>query len=311
MSIYSALSISVPTINYSVLHQVRKGVETKEYVKTIHEMHAMVRAESEKVAEVWKNHVAELTASSIQSTRGSLSQFLTLPLQSDFKEVHKILEDQVNQVLGKALPSSKIGVVASTEGRFVWEVEQNGVLQSFLTRGKEYLKKLKFRTADPVSHIFESGFVVEGGLNLDIVEHIVRDRMGIYATAHGQHIRESDPFIFAAHNLAFLQGNFERGESKYEAVIHFSKGKVQYAPYRSELTELVQTAQAEFKLHHCSIWQRKLGLGAGTEFNLRLRSGDRKALREFILHLAKAKDKTLVYDPLFKNGHLLVKELTE
>ncbi len=309
MSIYSELSVDIPVINYSVLHQVRKGTEEKEYVKTIHEMHRTVLAESETLNTEWKNRLGEMTATSVQATRGALSQFLTLPLQGDVREVQRILEDQLRQAYKLVLPPSKLGVTASVEGKFLWDREQNATLQSMLNSGREYLKKLKFRVGEADSQVFESGFVVEGGFNLDFIEHIVRDRMGIYATSHGQHIAESDPFVFAAHNLAFAQGSLERGSTKFEAAIHFSKGKPQYGPFRRELTELLTAVQKELKLDHCSFWQRKLGLGAGTEFNIRLRDGDKKILREFVIALSKAKDRKLVHEALFPDGHLLLKEL--
>ncbi len=310
MSIYSALSIDIPVINYSVLHQVKKGTEAKEYAKTIHEMHRMVLAETDAINATWKSQLAEMTATSVQSTRGALSQFLTLPLDGDVREVQRILEDQLRLAYKQVLPKSKLGVIATSEGKFTWDREQNSLLQSLLTRGKEYLKKLKFRVAPSDGQIYESGFVVEGGFNLDVIEHIVRDRMGIYATAHGQHIQESEPFVFAAHNLALAHGTFDKAEARFEAAIHFSKGKSQYGPFRRELTDLLTTAQEELKLTHCSLWQRKLGLGAGTEFNIRLRDADKKGLREFVLMMSKAKDQPLAHAQLFENGQLLIKELT-
>src|SRR5512140_4003284 len=103
MSIYSALSINMPVINYSAVHQMKKGGDEKEYVKTTQEMHRMVRSESEKVAQAWKANLAEITATSVQSTRGTLSQFLTLPLETDMKEIYRILEDQIGNLLGQTL----------------------------------------------------------------------------------------------------------------------------------------------------------------------------------------------------------------
>lgn len=310
MSIYSALSMEVPVVTYSVLHQMKKGIGEKEYTKTIHEMHSMIRIETANVVKAWMNHLRELTASSVQTTRGNLSQFLTLPLDTDMKEIHRILEDQIGQLLKQALPAARVGVVTSTEGKFFWEREQSAVLQSLFLRGKEHLKKLKFRTKDEEQHIFESDYFVEGGLNLDIIEHIVRDRMGIYATAHGQHTQQTDPFVFAAHNLAYLHGSLETGESKYEAVLHFAKGKVQYAPFRKGLVELLDSVKNECGLPHCSMWQRKLGLGSGTEFNIRMRARDRRIVKDSILAFAKGAEKNPNYLPIIKSGSLVIKELT-
>jgi hypothetical protein len=310
MSIYSALSIDVPVIVYSVLHQMKKGIGEKEYRKAIRDMHDMVHEETTKVTEVWKSHLADVTASSVQTTRGTLSQFLTLPLDTDKKEIYTILQDQIGQLLKQTLPISKIGVTSSTEGKVLWEREQNSVLQALQLRGKDYLKKFKFKLADEDLHIFESDYFLEGGLNLDIIEHIVRDRMGIYAIVHGQHITQTEPFVFAAHNLVYLKGPLDSVDVKYEAVIHFAKGKPPYAPFRKGLVELLDNAQNEIRLSHCSIWQRKLGLGSGTEFNLRMRAGDRKTLKDFILVLVKFTEKNPVYGPIIKNGHLVVKEIT-
>ncbi len=310
MSIYSALSIDVPVILYSILHQMKKGVGEKEYTKTIRDMHVMVHDETEKVAEVWKTNLAEVTASSVQTTRGTLSQFLTLPLDTDLKEIHRILEDQIGQLLKQTLPVSKVGVMTSSEGKVLWEREQGAVLLALQERGKDYLKRLKFKISDEDQYIFESDYYVEGGLNLDIIEHIVRDRMGIYATAHGQHTRQTEPFIFAAHNLAYLKGSLETDDSKYEAVIHFGKGKTQHAPFRKGLFELLDNVQNDLKLSHCSVWQRKLGLGAGAEFNIRMRAGDRKTLKDFILSFAKSAEKNPIYKPVIGNGHLVLKEQT-
>jgi hypothetical protein len=310
MNIYSALSIDVPVIAYSVLHQMKKEVTEKDYTNTIREMHATIRSESDQVMKVWASHLAEITASSVQTTRGTLSQFLTLPLDTDKKEIYRILEDQIGQLFKQTLPVSKIGVITSTEGKFLWEHEQNGALQALQTNGKDYLKKLKFKLSHEDQLIFESNYFVESGLNLDIIEHIIRDRMGIYATAHGQHIRQAEPYAFAAHNLSYLKGSLESGEMKYEATIFFSKGKTQYDPFRKGLFELLDNLQKEFTLGHCSVWQRKLGLGAGSEFNVKMRAGDRKTLKEFIIALFKSIEKKPIYGPVFGNGHLLVKELT-
>jgi len=308
MSIYSALSLDIPVIAYSILHQMKKGTGEKEYIRTIREMHGMVHAETEKVMDDWKSHLADVTASSIQTTRGTLSQFLTLPLDTDVKEIYKILDDQIGQLLKQTLPVSRIGVIASTEGKFLWEREQSAVLQGLQSRGKDYLKKLKFKSSVEEQQVFESDYFVEGGLNLDIIEHIVRDRMGIYGSAHGQHLRDAEPFVVATHNLAYLKGTLETGESKYEAVVYFSKGKTQYTSFRKGLFELLDNTQSNLKVVHCSVWQRKLGLGSGSEFNIRIRAAERRTLKDFILAMAKGAEKNPIYAPIIKNGSLVIKE---
>ena len=272
-------------------------------------MHQSVGIESDNVTQAWEQHIREITASSVQATRGNLSQFLTLPLDTDVKEVHRILEDQIGQLLNKALPTAKIGVLTSTEGRMIWEREQNNTLQSLAAQGKDYLAKLKFRTKEEEAQIFESDYFVEGGLNLDIIEHIVRDRMGIYSAPHGPHTQQADPFIFAAHNLVYHHGPLATGESKFEAILHFGKGKMQYVPFRKGLTELLEGVGSDSQLSHCSFWQRKLGLGPGAEFNIRMRARDRRLIKEFVSTFAKRAEKNPDLMHVIEKGCLLVKEL--
>lgn len=310
MSIYSALSMDVPVIIYSALHQMDKGGGEKQYTKTIQDLHTMMRAETAKVGDVWQSHLQDIAASSIQTMRGNLSQFLTLPLDTDVKEIHRIFEDQIAHLTNQTLPVTKFGLLTSTEGRFFWEKEQNATLQRLWQQGSDYLKKLKFRMQESGHFICESDFFVESGLNLDVLEHIVRDRMGIYATAHGQHIRQTDAFVFAAHNLVVLHGSLERGEANYEADLHFAKGKSQYLPFRKTLSELLDAVKSGADATHCSLWQRKLGLGAGAEFNIRIRVRERRSLRDALNVLTKGAEKNPVSASVVKTGALLVKELS-
>lgn len=308
MSIYSALAISAPTVAYTSLHQVKKGVATKGYVKTMQEMHQMIRAESEKVEQIWKNHVQELSASSVQTTRGNLSQFLTLPLDTDVKEIHRILGDQVAQLSRQLAPVKRFGVISSTEGRIVWEREQNAVIRQIIDRGRDHLMQLGFQVGKTGTDIFESQFIVEGGLNLDIIEHIVRDRIGTYAHPHGKHIEEFGSMAFAAHNLVLLHGAMDGSPFKYEAAIHFSKEGQQYVPFLKKLAEVFEHLQQEYRFDHMSLWQRKLGLGGGTEFNVRVRCHDKKAIKDFVLGIAKIEDKEGICNLLVKSGYLIIKE---
>jgi hypothetical protein len=309
MSIYSALSTNVPIIMYSAVHQMKKGTSEKGYVKTLQDMHDSIRLESTKVADQWKVYLAETSASSMQTTRGTLSQFLTLPLDSDLRDVQRILDDQIAQLMKQVLPVSTHGVVVSTEGKFVQEKEPNASLQALLTRGNSYFKKLKFNLIRPEQPIFESDFILEGGLNLDIIEHIVRDRMGVYAETHGRHTQQADTFIFAAHNLVHLHGSLSVENSKYEAVLHFSKGRVQYEQYRKSLIELLERCNKLTNVAHYSLWQRKLGLGAGAEFNIRIRGSERKLIRDFVLALLKREEEVVPFGPVIRNANMIVKEL--
>src|SRR5947208_15787351 len=50
-----------------------------------------------------------------------------------------------------------------------------------------------------------------------------------------------------------------------------NKGPSRYGPFRQEVSALMEHVAEQVNLIHASFWQRKLGLGTGKEFALRLR----------------------------------------
>jgi hypothetical protein len=68
-----------------------------------------------------------------------------------------------------------------------------------------------------------------------------------------------------------------------EVTFAFSKGPMHYSPFRQEVSALMEHVAEQTNLLHASFWQRKLGLGTGKEFVLRLRlpSGE-AAVKEVI-----------------------------
>jgi hypothetical protein len=293
---------------YSILHQIRKGTGEKEYQKTMTEFHRAVFEESDQIDALWKHNVNELASSAVQATRGTLMQFLTLPLDTDVKEIHRILKDHYLQFASQLFPDSRLGISSSVEGRVVFETDHHSVLQKMMRRGKEYLKEMGFAFNKDELSIYESRFFVEGGINLDMIEHIVRDRMGIYLSVHGKHLEQHSSRVFSAHNLVDHKGTLNPNQSKFEGAIHFSKGKQQYAQFRKKIGETLESLQSEYKFDSVSMWQRKLGLGLGSEFNIRIRSNEKRTIRESILHMAKSGDKETILEPMIKNGQLVMKE---
>ena len=71
--------------------------------------------------------------------------------------------------------------------------------------------------------------------------------------------------------------------------LSFSKGPVHYSDFRRDTSALMEQVAQQVNLLHVSFWQRKLGLGTGKEFVLRLRiPAGEDALREAIEAIADA-----------------------
>jgi hypothetical protein len=196
-------------------------------------------------------------------------------------------------------------MIMTSEGRVIDLPEGSG--RSLALSGKKYLLELGFNMGRPHRDVFESVFLVDGGMNLDIIEHIVRDRIGIYTPVHGKHIGEFDSYAYSAHNLVAWEGTLEPRNVGYELAVFFSKGGVKYDVFRSALKSRLATEIDRHKLPHGSLWQRKLGLGSGREFVLRLQGSDPATLAEVIKSLQGNAD-TAFLKEAFRNGHVLCKE---
>jgi hypothetical protein len=158
--------------------------------------------------------------------------------------------------------------------------------------GREYMASLGFTPGQGPLH--EAWLLFRGSLHYDVMEHVVRDRMGIYKGSHGDHIEYVGRTSFGTYNL-----NYQLGESltsdlvsdalAQEVTFAFSKGPVHYSDFRRDVSALMEHVGEQINLIHASFWQRKLGLGTGKEFVLRLRiPAGEDALREVVGVIADA-----------------------
>jgi hypothetical protein len=104
----------------------------------------------------------------------------------------------------------------------------------------------------------------------------VRDRLGIYRGSHGAHIENVVRTSFGTYNLIYqlgegLTADLPEDTPRQEATFAFSKGPIHYSDFRREVSALMEQIDEQIHLIHASFYQRKLGLGTGKEFVLRLR----------------------------------------
>jgi len=305
MSVYSALKFDSPIIAYSALHQVRKGIQPGVYIQTMKDFHRLLREETFKVNSAWEEFRKDAVTRTLQAVRSRLLEYLSTPLKSDSEAIQKILRERIEEYSRTVLVDTPLGMIQTTEGK-VTDLPA-GSVRSLALSGKKYLTELGFSTGRPERDIYESVFLVHGGLNLDIIEHMVRDRIGIYTPVHGKHIGEFDSYSYSAHNLVGLAGTLDGGTPKHEVAFFFSKGGVHYDVFRSALKSKLADVIDRFELPHASLWQRKLGLGSGREFVLRFQGDEPEALMEAI-SLLHSKEDGAFLKKAFRAGHVLCKE---
>lgn len=312
MSIYTLLSTPLPTIAYCAMHQALPTVPVAEYIKTMKELHERIAYESEAINAEYTKSFRETMLREVQAIHGSLSSFLQMPISSDDKDIRRILEEELGK-FGDALADNKgYGLKYSVEGKVFYASTKKAVEKKLLSAGKAYLEDLGFTSGKGTGAIFESMFVVEGGLNLDIIEHIVRDRLGIYSTTHGKHIKEFGEYAYTVYNLVHSIGTLPDGEARhkhFEAVLYFSKPDRKYAPFRKALVDILGELSEEVKPIHLALWQRKLGLGVGKEFVLRIVSNNSDQISGVVRWLEEHDENPLIKETLIRDGNLILKEL--
>lgn len=309
MSIYKVLSQDIPILSYSVLHQPRKTVTVKEYAKSLLGFRTELKEESEKIQTTWQNYLFELTAKTVQTTRGNLSQFLSTPIQSDTGEIQRILSDQIIQTTEQLLPKINYGLIEGYDGRFLIEAPQVEIPKARALGGRSFFQNIGFKVGRNNSAVFESLYFIQGGSNLDILEHLVRNSIGVYNSSHGTKVNQSAVFACSVYNLLFLDGNPEHNIDRFELQVRFAKGKESYESFNKELIEVMKVFRLEVHDLNVSVWQKKLGLGIGEEYILRIRTKDRSTLRTAITVVQKlVKGKNLIANSLGA-GIWLVKEI--
>jgi hypothetical protein len=312
MKTYPLLTVPLPTISYSILHQSKKEHAGDEYEKTIKVLHDRVRKESNDMKEAYAKGMQDLIVRQAQMVSGLLSQFLTTPIQSDRAEVKRIITEGIEHSLKQGGMVGEVGVVWTSEARTSFPPFKKTLEKKLENNGKAYLQELGFVADGSGGDIHESLFVVEGGLNLDVIEHIVRDRLGIYGVPHGTHLEESASYTFSAYNLVFESGTRPVQEKKkglVEVSLSFSKPAMEYVPFREALIAGMGQHLAQGGIQYVSLWQRKLGFGRGREFVLRCLCDEVKQLDGIVRWLQEGHKPDFPSEALVERGALLFKEI--
>jgi hypothetical protein len=309
VSLYSALSLEVPTVAYSVFHQALAGVKKDDYTKTMKELHNAIRTETGAIAARYAEYLHETISREAENLQTSLAEFLHTPIGSDAGEVHRILTEGLERLERQLGQGGPPGLLSSTEGRVFIPTGKTGAERRLLQEGRKYLRGLGFEISKGSGDVFESVFFVRGGLNLDILEHIVRDRLGIYAPTHGKHIKEFGGYAYTAYNVVSALGarpvNTTSG-SFVEALFIFSKPDVKYAPFRNGLVRALDRMKVDLALEHLMVLQRKLGLGVGREFVLKIVCSDPARVTEAVRWLELYDGQPFVKQSLISDGKLVM-----
>jgi hypothetical protein len=274
MDVYRALNADVPQLLFTVLHQAGPTVSDEEFTRTVTALQMDIRKQVQEVGEQVHQWLLQQYSQQAEETLQKLQRLDVLSERADVGEVQQILERDYSR-LGSRLGSVNVlGLQGSAEETYSEAIPTDPDLAKRVADGREYLASLGFKPGQGPLH--EAWLLFRGSIHYDIMEHVVRDRMGIYRGSHGAHIENIARTSFGTYNLIYQLGESLTADlvgdvPTQEVTFAFSKGPVHYSDFRQEVSGLMEHVSGQANLIHASFWQRKLGLGTGKEFVLRLR----------------------------------------
>jgi hypothetical protein len=308
MDIYRALNTDVPQLLFTVLHQSGPTVADEDFTRTVTALHQDIRRQAQQVGEELQRWLDQQAQREAEETASKLQRLGLLKEPTDIGEATRTLERDYRRLAGRIGSESLLGLQGSAEMVFAEGTPGDPDLARRVADGREYLASLGFKPGQGPFH--EAWLLFRGSIHYDVMQHVVRDRMGIYRGSHGAHIENVGRTSFGTYDLIYqlgesLTADLAGDAPTQEVTFAFSKGPIHYSDFRQEVSALMEHVGEHINLPHASFWQRKLGLGTGKEFVLRLRvpTGE-EALREVIALIVGAG--RVGKETIVKRGKLLL-----
>ncbi|HEU0002206.1 MAG TPA: hypothetical protein VFQ36_14990 [Ktedonobacteraceae bacterium] len=292
MDIYRALNADVPQLLFTVLHQSGPTVSDEDFTRTVTALHLDIRKQAQEVGEELQQWLQRRSRQEAEETARKLQRLGLLAETANVEAVQQAIERDFRRFAGRVGSESVLGMQGSGEEVFAETMPLDVGLAKRVADGREYMTSLGFKPGQGPLH--EAWLLFRGSIHYDVMEHIVRDRMGIYVGTHGAHIENVGRTSFGTYNLIYQLGESLTADLAGDALAQevtfaFSKGPFHYSDFRRDVSDLMERIGQQINLSHASFWQRKLGLGTGKEFVLRLRlPASEDALREAIVAISDA-----------------------
>ena len=239
---------------------------------TVTALHMDIRRRAQEIGEELHQWLEQQYSQRSLETAHQLQRLAALAEHTDLEQVQETLLHDYQRLGEDISTDSVLGVQGSAEAVFRDEVPSHPDLARRFADGREYLASLGFKPGQGSLH--EAWLLFRGSIHYDVMEHIVRDRLGIYRGSHGAHIHNVTRTMFGTYNLIYQLGEpltADLAQAAQEVTFAFNKGPIQYNAFREEVRVLIEQVVEQTYLAHLSFWQRKLGISAGKEFVLRLR----------------------------------------
>jgi len=313
MDIYRALNADVPQLLFTMLYQADPMVSDEDFTRAVIALHMDIRRRAQAVDEELHHWLQKQYTQQAEETVQKLQRLAALKEDVDLKQLQEALIRDYMRLGSRIGSVSLLGIQGSAEETLSEEAPLDEDLARHFADGREYLNSLGFKPGQGPLH--ETWLLFRGSIHYDVIEHVMGDLLGIYRGRQSDPIAHIGHTVFSTYNLIYQIGEGLTDDLAPDAAIQevtfaFSKGLIEAKlapahPFHQEVAGLLEQIAGETHVLHASFWQRKLGLGPGKEFVLRLRlpAGEKplRDLFDFIDASGRVGKETIV-----KGGKLLL-----
>ncbi len=227
MDVYRALNADVPQLLFTVLHQAGPTIADEDFTRTVTALHRDIRQQAQEVGEELQQWLRQQARQEAEETALKLQRLGLLAETASVEAVQQAIERDLRRFAGRVGSESLLGMQGSGEEVFAEETPLEGNLAKRVADGREYMASLGFKSGQGPLH--EAWLLFRGSLHYDVMEHVVRDRMGIYKGSHGDHIEYVGRTSFGTYNLIYelgegLTADLAGDAQAQEVTFAFSKG---------------------------------------------------------------------------------------
>lgn len=314
MSIYKVIADEPRMIYCSYLHQVKIVDGKEDYNKAFKSLHQHLQKETDKIEKRLKKFQNKILVKNTQMLMSVLSEYLQTPLQNDPDLIRKIIVDTLEKICSQVELNIRYGVDMSYTGEVVFLDTQYALLKRLEKSGSDYLKNLGLEITSTDCKVYESLFIIESSLNLDIIEHLINKKNENGIRLFGNYSSEDLLSSCNLYNLIYSGGAAVHklyNKEAVEIVIFFSKPTdIAYDIFNNSLIEALEKLWVTLRIPYITLMQKKLGLGRGSNSVLRLYLDiDQENITETLRWLSMYKEVGFIRQTLMDEGKLIIKHL--
>ncbi len=296
MSIYTTMSKDAPVYAMTDWLGATPGVAARTLLRHLLERSTALQEAAVALRTSWGNDLTDAIAKSTHRMRGMLSQFLSMPLTSDTKEIQGILDDQVRQVVEQVLPALPVGLLGIQDGRLIADAGSHASTKKLADAGKRLLGGGPLRRSKTGQEVYENAILLQGGLNLDIL-HVLRSGVKRTEDALPVHIRTGILM------LKYRHGELNSGSDRHETILLFDAQSLDHETILGSCSMVA----SEWGSGHVSVWE---DLTRPHELLVRFRSTDRTGIRDAMDELIGSRFPSTLTGAIKKTGRLIHKDLS-